>query len=152
MSCSPSWCIKEALQAELGLGTWIKGSGTASMTHASNPLALKKFRKVLVVLMAGGLQISKLNASFIRTANLPVHITQLKSQWKEQEAERERQRIYLLNLVNIKVHLNMVCDNDSMLSEQFVIDMPRSNTLCDVYNQALKFFEEKAQALATSEK
>ncbi|CAJ0607075.1 unnamed protein product [Cylicocyclus nassatus] len=97
-------------------------------------------------------KISKLNASFIRTSNLPLHITQLKSQWKEQEAERERQRIYLLNLVNIKVHLNMVCDNDSMLSEQFVIDMPRSNTLCDVYNQALKFFEEKAQALATSEK
>uniref|UniRef100_A0A0N4X087 USP domain-containing protein n=1 Tax=Haemonchus placei TaxID=6290 RepID=A0A0N4X087_HAEPC len=45
-------------------------------------------------------KISKVNSSFIRTADLPQHITQLKSQWKEQEAERERQRIYQLNLVN----------------------------------------------------
>ncbi|KIH59146.1 ubiquitinyl hydrolase 1, partial [Ancylostoma duodenale] len=80
-------------------------------------------------------KINKLNANFIRTPDLPHHITQLKSQWREQEAERERQRIYQMNLVNIKVHLNMVSDNEAILSKQFVIDMPRSNTLCDIYNQ-----------------
>ncbi|KAL6735927.1 hypothetical protein Aduo_006326 [Ancylostoma duodenale] len=97
-------------------------------------------------------KINKLNANFIRTPDLPHHITQLKSQWREQEAERERQRIYQMNLVNIKVHLNMVSDNEAILSEQFVIDMPRSNTLCDIYNQSLKFFEEKARILSPTEK
>uniref|UniRef100_A0A7I4Y354 Ubiquitin carboxyl-terminal hydrolase 47 n=1 Tax=Haemonchus contortus TaxID=6289 RepID=A0A7I4Y354_HAECO len=91
-------------------------------------------------------KISKVNSSFIRTADLPQHITQLKSQWKEQEAERERQRIYQLNLVNIKVHLNMVSDNESLLREPYVVDMPRTQVLCDVYNQALKFFEEKSRS------
>ncbi|VDL73312.1 unnamed protein product [Nippostrongylus brasiliensis] len=48
-------------------------------------------------------KINKINSHFIRTADLPQHISQLKSQWKEQEAERERQRIYQLNLVNVSV-------------------------------------------------
>lgn len=93
-------------------------------------------------------KISKRNSSFIRTADLPQHITQLKSQWKEQEAERERQRIYQLNLVNIKVQLNVVCDSETLLSEPYIVDLPRTNVLVDVYNQALKFFEEKARSLA----
>ncbi|KAK6031508.1 hypothetical protein OSTOST_02341 [Ostertagia ostertagi] len=93
-------------------------------------------------------KIHKNNSSFIRTADLPQHITQLKSQWREQEAERERQRIYQMNLVNIKVLLNMVSDDENLLSEPYVVDMPRTQVLCDVYNQALKFFEEKSRASA----
>ncbi|KJH50225.1 ubiquitinyl hydrolase 1 [Dictyocaulus viviparus] len=95
-------------------------------------------------------KISKLNATFIRTPDLPRHITELKTHWKEQEAEREKQRIYLLNLVNITVQLNMVCDNEAMLNEHYVVDLPRSEVLWDVYNQSLKFFEDRSRLLHSS--
>ncbi|VDO24841.1 unnamed protein product [Heligmosomoides polygyrus] len=83
-----------------------------------------------------------------RNADLPQHIMQLKSQWKEQQAERERQIIYRLDPVNVKVLLNVVYDSEALHSELYFVHLPRTNFLVDVYDQALKFFEEKARRLA----
>ncbi|KAE9415543.1 hypothetical protein Angca_009977 [Angiostrongylus cantonensis] len=94
-------------------------------------------------------KISKANATFIRTSDLPTHIIELKTQWKEQEAEREKQRLYQLNLVNIVVKLNMVSDNDALLNEPYVVDLPRTHILCDIYVKSLRFFEERFRSLST---
>ncbi|KAJ1369990.1 hypothetical protein KIN20_031615 [Parelaphostrongylus tenuis] len=92
-------------------------------------------------------KISRANASFIRTSDLPKHIIELKTQWREQEAEREKQRIYQLNLVNITVKLNMICYDEALLDEPYVVDMPRSFLLRDIYNNSLTFFKEKISLL-----
>ncbi|EYC35507.1 hypothetical protein Y032_1038g3465 [Ancylostoma ceylanicum] len=54
--------------------------------------------------------------------------------------------------LQIKVHLYIVCDSESILSEELVSDIPWSSTLCNICSHSLKFFEDEARSLSSKEK
>ncbi|GMS84196.1 hypothetical protein PENTCL1PPCAC_6371, partial [Pristionchus entomophagus] len=80
------------------------------------------------------------NAKFIRTANLPRHIVDLKKKWKEQEEAKEVKRKYEESLLKITVFANGVLVPHEISAAPFEMSLPRENTVEALATEVVKHF------------
>ncbi|CAI4224739.1 unnamed protein product [Auanema sp. JU1783] len=95
-------------------------------------------------------QIDRLkNSAFIRTDELPKHISTLRETWRQQEEAKEKEKQYRLSLVKVSIRLNILSDVEIPIMEMD-LHTPRTKSISTIFSDAFQFFYTQCTSVNVS--